>query len=92
MARKILGRSLLIGMLGGTFAVGFFCGSMSQHHADAQVKELGETLLKGAAGSGGVLGAASELGSSIVEMQQHVSGLKKNLDTLKKVQSALTGK
>jgi len=25
-------------------------------------------------------------------MEQHVSGLQKNLDTLKKIQSALTGK
>ncbi len=34
----------------------------------------------------------SQLGSSIVEMETHVSGLQKNLDALKKVQSALTGK
>jgi len=92
MTRRILGRSLLAGMLMGTFAAGFFCGSVSQHRADAQVKELGGTLMKGAAGSGGLLGAASELGSSIVEMQEHVSGLQKNIDSLKKVQSALTGK
>ena len=33
----------------------------------------------------------AELGTSIVEMQEHVSGLQKNLDTLKKIQSALGG-
>jgi hypothetical protein len=27
-----------------------------------------------------------------MDMEQHVSGLQKNLDTLKKIQSALTGK
>jgi hypothetical protein len=41
--------------------------------------------------SGGALGSVTELGSSIVEMQEHVNGLQKNLDTLKKVQSSLTG-
>jgi hypothetical protein len=33
----------------------------------------------------------TELGSSIVEMQQHVNGLQKNLDTLKKIQGVLGG-
>jgi hypothetical protein len=92
MTRRRLGRSLLAGMLVGTFAAGFFCGSVSQHRANAQVKELGETLMKEASGAGGILGSVSELGSSIVEMQEHVSGLQKNIDTLKKVQSMLTGK
>jgi hypothetical protein len=40
---------------------------------------------------GGALGSVKELGSSIVEMQQHVDGLQKNLATLKKVQAALGG-
>jgi hypothetical protein len=40
---------------------------------------------------GGALGSAKELGSSIVEMQQHVDGLQKNLATLKKVEAALGG-
>jgi hypothetical protein len=92
MARRVIGRSLLVGMLMGMFAVGFFCGSLSQRHADAQMKELGGTLMKEAAGSGGILGAAGQLGSSIVDMQDHVAGLQKNLDTLKKVQSMLTVK
>ena len=39
----------------------------------------------------GALGSAKELGSSIVEMQQHVDGLQKNLATLKKVEAALGG-
>ena len=38
------------------------------------------------------LAAAGQLGSSITDMEQHVTGLQKNLDTLKKIQSALTGK
>jgi len=88
MRQRILGRSLLTGMLIGAFAAGFFCGSVSQNRADAQLKDLGGALT----GSGGVLGSAKELGSSIVEMQDHVSGLQKNIDSLKKIQSALMGK
>ena len=40
----------------------------------------------------GVIQAAGQLGSSIVEMQQHVSGLQKNLEVLKKVEPVMTGK
>jgi hypothetical protein len=32
------------------------------------------------------------MGSSLTEMEQHVSGLQKNLDALKKIQSMLGGK
>lgn len=91
MTQKALHRSVLAGMLIVTFALGFFSGSVSQRQADAQVKELGGALMKQAAGSG-ALGSVGELGTSILEMQDHVSGLQKNIDTLKKIQSALTGK
>jgi hypothetical protein len=74
-------RGVFIGLLGGMFVLGFVSGSVSQRPAQAQVPGLG-----------GALGSAQELGSSIVEMQQHVDGLQKNLATLKKVQSALGGK
>jgi len=84
-------RSLRIAMLIGIFAIGFFCGSLSQRRADAQLKDMGGAALKQAAGSG-ALGSVGELGTSIMEMQDHVSGLQKNIDTLKKVQSALSGK
>jgi hypothetical protein len=82
-------RSLRVAVLLGTFGLGFFCGSLSQQKADAQLKELGGAALKQAAGSG-ALGSVGEMGSSILEMQEHVTGLQKNLDTFKKVQAALT--
>jgi hypothetical protein len=72
-----------------TFASGYLAGSVSQRRADAQ--GIG-SVLEQAGKAGGAVGAASKLGSSIVEMEQHVSGLQKNLDTLKQVQSLLTGK
>jgi hypothetical protein len=60
----------------GLFVVGFLCGSVSQRRADAQLPGVGQ----------GALGSVTELGSSIVEMQGHVDGLQKDLETLKKIQ------
>jgi hypothetical protein len=85
MKQRVLRRSLLVGMVLGVFVVGFFLGSVSQHRADAQLPGgIGK-------GAGGALGSVTELGSSIVEMQEHVDGLQKNLETLKKIQGALGG-
>jgi hypothetical protein len=88
MARKAT-TAVIVAMLLAAFTLGYVCGSVTQQRADAQ--GLGGVLEQAGKG-GGVLGAAGQLGSSIVEMQDHVSGLQKNIDTLKKVQSMLTGK
>jgi hypothetical protein len=73
------------------FLIGVVCGSLSQRYATAQVPGMGKggvgEVMKGV---GGPVGSVAELGSSIVEMQEHVNGLQKNLETLKKVQSALS--
>jgi len=68
------------------FAAGFLAGSVSQRRAEAQ---LGDVMKK--AGQSGALGPVGDLGSAIVDMEQHVNGLQKNLDTFKKVKSALGG-
>jgi hypothetical protein len=81
MNSRGLRRSLLIGMGLGLFVAGVLCGSVRQRGAEAQLPGVGK----------GALGAVTELGSSIVEMQQHVNGLQKHLDTLKKIQGALGG-
>ena len=47
--------------------------------------------MKKAAESGGLPGSAAKLGTAISDMEQHVSGLQKNLDTLKKVKASLAG-
>ena len=86
-----LGRSLQVGLVLGTFAVGFLCGSVTQRQADAQLGELGKGAMEKAGESGGALGSAAQLGSSIVEMQQHVDGLQKNIEVLKKVKASLGG-
>jgi hypothetical protein len=88
MAKKLWARAAMIGMLLGAFTLGYISGSATQQRADAQ--GLGG-LLEQSGKAGGVLGAATQLGSSVVEMQGHVNGLQKNLDTLKQLQSALGG-
>ena len=89
MTRRMIARAVLTGVILGAFSLGYVCGSVGQRRADAQ--GLG-TILEQAGKAGGSLGAAGELGTSILQMQDHVSGLQKNLDVLRKVQSALTGK
>ena len=91
MARGTIGYILRVGLIGGVFAAGFLCGSVTQRSADAQLKELGEAALQKAGTSGGALGSAVQLGTAIVDMQQHVDGLQKNLEALKKVKAALGG-
>jgi hypothetical protein len=80
-----------MGLLVGLFAAGFLCGSLSQRSAQAQLGELGGKAMEKAAGAGGPAGSVGTLGTSIVDMQQHVDGLQKNLETLKQVKAALGG-
>lgn len=87
MATHRLKRMVQVGALSSMFAAGFLCGSLVQRPADAQMGDI----MKQAAESGGSLGTAAQLGTSIVEMQQHVTGLQKNLDTLNKIKAALGG-
>jgi hypothetical protein len=85
MANQMVARIAIIGTLFGTFTLGYICGSVSTPRASAQLPQV-------PGGLSGSLGAASQLGLSITDMEQHVSGLQKNLDTFKKIQSALTAK
>jgi hypothetical protein len=87
--RKFMVRGILVGALASMFGLGFLCGAMTQHRADAQ--GVGG-LLEQAGKMGGSVGTVGQLGTSILQMQEHVSGLQKNLDTLKGIQSALSGK
>jgi hypothetical protein len=73
-------------LLAGVFGTGFLCGALARGDAHAQ---LGDVMKK--AGESGALGSVGQLGASIVDMQEHVNALQKNLDTLKKVKTALGG-
>ena len=91
MSHKLRGRVVRVGLIGTVFAAGFLCGSLSEHRADAQLGELGKAAMEKAGDTGGPLGSAMKLGEAIVDMQQNVDGLQKNIDVLKKVKSSLGG-
>jgi hypothetical protein len=73
------------------FAGGYVLGTLDVQPAEAQVKDLGKDLMNQAAGSGGALGSAAQLGTTITDMQTNVSNLQKNIDALNKIKAALGG-
>jgi hypothetical protein len=91
MTKERFTRSVQIVLVLVVFGIGFLCGSITQKNAQAQLKELGQAGVQQMGQSGGKAGSVLELGKSIVEMQQHVDGLQKNLNTLKGIKSALGG-
>ena len=91
MARVTKGRGFRVAVVAGIFAAGFVCGSVSHRRTEAQLKDLGGAAMEKAAGSGGPLGSAAKLGTAIVDMQQHLDALQKNVDTLEQVKAALGG-
>jgi len=91
MKSQSIVNSMRIGGITVVFAAGFLCGSMTQHNANAGLSDLGGDVIKQAGSSGGTLGTVTELGTTITDMEKHISGLQKNLDTIKKVKSMLGG-
>ena len=88
MTKRKFSRGLMSAVIVGVFGLGYVCGSMTQRPAQAQIGGL----LEKAGKAGGSVGSVAQFGTSIVEMQDHITGLQKNLDTFKKVQASLTGK
>lgn len=88
MTKIKLSRGLMTAIIVGVFGLGYVCGSMTQRQAEAQMGGM----LEKAGKMGGPVGSVAQFGSSIVEMQDHINGLQKNLETFKKVQASLTGK
>jgi len=91
MPRKTILCSVRIGIVTAIFSVGFLCGSMTQHNANAGLADVEDALMKSAAESGGTLGTAAQLGTTITDMEKHISGLQNNLETIKKVKKMLGG-
>ena len=87
MTKGRLSRGLMTAIIVGVFGLGYVCGSMTQRQAEAQIGGL----LDKASKAGGPVGSVAQFGTSLVEMQDHITGLQKNLDTFKKVQASLTG-
>ena len=78
-----LARAALIAVI---FASGYVCGTLGNDRAEAQLGNIAGEALKAAGGT-----QIGEMGTALVEAQQHVSGLQKNIDTLNKVKAALGG-
>ena len=76
-----IGRGLRIAAVVGIFGAGYLCGMLGQRSAAAGTDVPQE--------GGGSFGPFGELGRSITEMQQHVDGLNKELETMRKVNAAL---
>jgi len=91
MKRMVTTRTARIGGVVAIFAAGWLCGAVSQRPAEAQVGDLGQKAMGLAGEQGGALGAAGKLGTSISDIQKHLDGLQKNVDSLKGIQSMLGG-
>jgi hypothetical protein len=91
MAHGAIARGIRVAALAGIFAAGFLCGSVTQRHAEAQLGDVGGKAMEKAGESGGMVGSAAKMGTTISDMQQHVEGLQKNLDAFKQVKAALGG-
>jgi len=73
------------------FSGGYLLGTLDARPAHAQAEGLGKDLMNKASQSGGMLGSAAQLGTTINDMQTHVTELQKNLETLNKIKAALGG-
>lgn len=73
------------------FTAGYVCGTMGSGVAEAQIGTMGKDALQGAAQGAVGTSSVGGMGTTLIEMEQHVSGLQKNLDALKKVKAALGG-
>ena len=84
-----------IGAIVAVFGAGYVCGSVTQRQANADMSDVGGAVggavMKQAGDSGGALGTAAKLGTSISDMQEQVNGLQKNLEVLKSIKSAIGG-
>ena len=92
MERKTTMNCLRVAMATAIFGAGYLSGSLTPHTARAQMGDLGGELMQKAGSSGGMVGTVAQLGSTIKEMESHLSGLQKNLDVLKKIKGTLGGR
>ena len=91
MSSSFARRAAQAATFGIVFAGGYLLGTLDSQPAEAQVTDLGKDLMGKAAGSGGALGSAAQLGTTITDMQTNVGNLQKNIDALNKIKAALGG-
>lgn len=83
--------AIRIGALVAVFGTGYLLGAVTQTTAEAQMGEMGKKAMEQAAGSGGPLGTAAQLGTTITGLQKNVTELQGHIDTLNKIKAALPG-
>ena len=94
MTSSAMRRGARAGFVAAVFAAGYLCGTSLQPTAQAQMPDtgtMGKEMMGQAAGAGGPLGQAAELGTTITDMQESVNSLQKNIEVLNKIKSALGG-
>lgn len=84
-------RAIRIGAFVAVFGAGYLLATVTQPTAEAQMGELGKKAMEQAAGAGGPLGTAAQLGTTITGLQQNVNELQGHIDTLNKIKAALPG-
>lgn len=84
-------RMIRIAAIAAVFGAGYLLGTVTQPTAEAQMGELGKKAMESAAGQGGALGTAAELGTTITGLQENVNELQGHIDTLNKIKAALPG-
>jgi hypothetical protein len=91
MTISFVRRLAQVATLVAVFGAGYVLGTLDTQPAEAQVGDMGKEMMNKAAGSGGALGSAAQLGTTISDMRTHVNELQKNLETLDKIKAALGG-
>ena len=91
MSHSFVRRTARVVTLALVFSGGYVLGTLDVEPADAQVQDLGKDLVNKASESGGALGTAAQLGTTISDMQTNVTELQKSLETLNKIKAALGG-
>jgi len=91
MTRTSISKAARTGGVIAIFAAGWLCGAVTQRNAEAQLGDLGKAAMEKAGDQGGMLGAASKLGTSIGDIQTHLDALQKNVESLKQVKALLGG-
>ena len=91
MSTSFLRRAAQLASFALVFSGGYVLGTLDAQPAEAQVQDLGKDLMNKASESGGALGTAAQLGTTISDMQENVNELQQSLETLNKIKAALGG-
>jgi hypothetical protein len=89
--RQSMKRAVNVALLTSVFVAGYLFATVTHPTAEAQMGDLGKKAMEAAGESGGSLGAAAKLGTSISEMRDHLTALNKDVDTLEKIKTSLVG-